>query len=165
MTLPYRVTEKLASILAKYHPVYVNTHFNCVEEITPEATQAVANLVNKGIPVGNQTVLLKGVNDTPERMMALCRALIKIRARPYYVFHPHAVEGTEHLRVSIDHGLRVMSSLRGNITGLAIPSYILDTPSGKIPLQQNYMLGRDGQDLIVKTIRGEIWRERGVYDN
>ncbi len=163
VTLPYRVTADLARMLARYHPIYVNTHFNCAEEITPEATQAVANLVNHGIPVGNQAVLLKGVNDSPEKMMALCRQLMKIRARPYYVFHPHAIEGTEHLRVSVRRGIEIMKSLRGNITGLAIPTYALDTPSGKIPIQHNYILGHEGDDLILETIRGEIWRETGVY--
>ena len=163
VTLPYRVTARLGKILAKFHPVFVNTHFNCVEEITPEAAQAVANLVNNGIPVGNQAVLLRGVNDTPEKMMALCRGLLKIRVRPYYVFHPHSVQGTEHLRVSVRRGMEVMKSLRGNITGLGIPAYIMDTPSGKIPLQHNYMLGNDGEDLILETIRGGIWREKEVY--
>ncbi len=163
VTLPYRVTAQLGKMLAKYHPIYVNTHFNCAEEITPEAAQAVANLVNNGIPVGNQAVLLRGVNDSPEKMMALCRRLMQVRARPYYVFHPHAVAGTEHLRVSIRRGIEVMKSLRGNITGLAIPTYALDTPSGKIPIQHNYILGHDGDDLILETIRGEIWREVGVY--
>ncbi|MCX6131464.1 MAG: KamA family radical SAM protein [Proteobacteria bacterium] len=164
VTLPYRVTANLAKILAKYHPVYVNTHFNCVEEITPEAALAVANLANAGISVGNQAVLLRGVNDSPERMMALCRGLLKIRARPYYVFHPHAVAGTEHLRVSVRRGLDVMKSLRGNITGMGIPNYIIDTPSGKIPINHNYVLGFDGDDLILETIRGEIWREKDVFN-
>lgn len=163
VTLPYRVTNRLGKILAKFHPVFVNTHFNCAEEITPEAALAVANLVNNGVPVGNQAVLLKGVNDTPEKMMALCRALLRIRVRPYYVFHPHSVEGTEHLRVSVRRGMEVMKSLRGNITGLGIPAYIMDTPSGKIPLQHNYMLGQEGSDLILETIRGGIWREKDVY--
>ena len=95
--------------------------------------------------------------------MALCRSLLKIRAKPYYVFHPHSVEGTEHLRVSVRRGLEVMASLRGNITGMGIPSYIMDTPSGKIPLQHNYILGFEGDDLILQTIRGEIWREKNVY--
>lgn len=163
VTLPYRVTDRLAKILAKYHPVYVNTHFNCAEEITPEAAQAVANLVNNGIPVGNQAVMLRGVNDSPERMMNLCRSLLKIRARPYYVFHAHSVQGTEHLRVSIRRGIEVMKSLRGNISGMGIPAFILDTPSGKIPVQHNYVLGHDGDDLLLETIRGEIWREPDVY--
>ena len=162
VTLPYRVTRQLTKMIAKYHPVFVNTHFNCSEELTPEAKQAVANLVDAGIPVGNQSVLLKGINDDYSRMFELLRGLLKFRVRPYYLFHPHNVEGTEHLRPSVDVGLAIMKKLRGNITGLAIPSYIVDTPSGKVPVGHNYMLGRDGEDLILEDVRGEIWRERGV---
>ena len=162
VTLPYRVTAKLGKILSKYHPVWVNTHFNCPEELTAESQLAIANLVNHGIPVGNQAVLLKGVNDSNERMLELCRGLLRMRVRPYYVFHPHTVAGTAHLRVSVKRGLAIMKSLRGNITGFGIPTYALDTPSGKIPIGHNYILGEDGDDLIVETIRGEIWREKGV---
>lgn len=162
VTLPYRITEKLAKILAQYHPVWLNTHFNCAEELTSEAATATAHLVNNGIPVGNQSVLLKGVNDSPARMMALVKGLLKLRVRPYYVFHPHAVEGTEHLRVSIPRGLEIMKSLRSNVTGFGIPTYALDTPHGKIPLQHHYILGTDGQDMLLETPRGEIWREKGA---
>ena len=163
VTLPYRVTKRLADMISRFHPVWLNTHFNCVEEITPEAELAVANLVNAGIPVGNQAVLLRGVNDSPDAMLTLCRALLKIRVRPYYVFHPHYVEGTEHLRVSLDRGLAIMKSLRGNLTGFGIPTYALDTPSGKIPIDHNYVLKRDGDDLLVEGIRGEIWREPMIF--
>src|SRR5690606_19103826 len=96
VTLPYRVTARLAKIIARYHPVWLNTHFNSAEELTPEACQALKNLADHGIPLGNQAVLLKGVNDTPEKMMKLCRKLIQNRVRPYYVFHAHMVDGTEH---------------------------------------------------------------------
>jgi lysine 2,3-aminomutase len=162
VTLPYRVTRELAQRLAKYHPIFVNTHFNCVEELTPEARQAVANLVDAGIPVGNQSVLLRHVNDKPESMMQLLRGLLRARIRPYYLFHPHRVAGTEHLRVSIKTGINLMKKLRGNITGLAIPTYILDTPSGKVPLTPNHILREDGDDLIIEDCRGEIWREKGI---
>lgn len=164
VTLPYRVTRRLAAQIAKFHPVWVNTHFNCAEEVTPEAMQAVANLADHGIPVGNQSVLLRGVNDTYERMMPLLRALLKARVRPYYLFHPHLVQGTEHLRVGVDEGLRLMRSIRGNITGLGIPTYIVDTPSGKVPLMPNHVLGEDGTDLILEDIRGKIWRERAALN-
>lgn len=160
VTLPYRVTAKLAQMIAKFHPVWVNTHFNCAEELTPEAVQAVRNLVDAGIPVGNQSVLLRDVNDSTDRMMPLLRGLLKARVRPYYLFHPHLVEGTEHLRVPIDDGLRLMKSLRGNITGLGIPTYIVDTPSGKVPMMPNHVLGRDGEDLLLEDVRGQIWREK-----
>jgi lysine 2,3-aminomutase len=162
VTLPYRVTPELCQILAKYHPVWVNTHFNCAEELTSEASEAVNNLLSAGIPVGNQSVLLRGVNDTREKMLSLLRGLLVARVRPYYLFHPHRVDGTAHLRVSLRQGLKLMKSLRGNITGFGIPTYILDTPSGKIPLEHNYKLREDGDDLIVEGIRGEIWREPNV---
>lgn len=163
VTLPYRVDKKLCSMLAKYHPIWVNTHFNCVEEITKEAILALENLVNAGIPVGNQTVLLKGVNDSSEKIYDLCRALIKHRVRPYYVFHPHLVEGTEHLRPSVKKGLEIMKSLRGRLSGYGIPTYIVDTPDGKTPVSHNYILGTEGKDLILETPRGRIWREKGAW--
>lgn len=159
VTLPYRVTKELAAILAKYHPIFVNTHFNCAEEMTPEARQAIANLVDAGIPVGNQAVLLHGINDTPAQMMDLCRTLVRNRVRPYYVFHPHMIEGTEHFRVSIQRGLEIMKSLRGNLSGYAIPTYALDTPSGKVPITESHLLGVDGNDLLLQDVRGAIWRE------
>ena len=159
VTLPYRVTERLAQILKKYHPVWLNTHFNCASELTPEAMQAIANLVDAGIPVGNQSVLLKGVNDTPAAMQELLRGLLRFRVRPYYLFHPHRIAGTEHLRVPLPVGIKIMKSLRGNISGMAIPHYVLDTPSGKIPITPNHVLGQEGKDLILEDLRGDIWRE------
>ena len=164
VTLPYRVTKKLATIIAKFHPIFVNTHFNCPEELTPEAKIAVENLVNAGIPVGNQSVFLRGVNDSYERMHHLLRGLLMMRARPYYLFHPHNVEGTEHLRPTVDDGLQIMRKLRGNLTGFGIPQYIIDTPSGKVPIAHNHILGRDGGDLLLEDVRGEIWRERYVNE-
>lgn len=163
VTLPYRVTRELAQKLAKFHPIWLNTHFNCSEEITPEAELAIKNLVDAGIPVGNQAVLLKGVNDTPEKMMNLCRALIKNRVRPYYVFHAHMISGTKHLRVPVNKGLEIMKSLRGNISGYGIPTYALDTPSGKIPIVENHIMGVEGTDLLLEDIRGEIWREPDAW--
>lgn len=165
VTLPYRVTKKLAAILAKYHPVWLNTHFNCAEEITPDAELAIKNLVDAGIPVGNQAVLLKGINDSEQRMMELCRKLIKNRVRPYYVFHAHLIAGTEHLRVPVNRGMEIMKSLRGNLSGFGIPTYALDTPSGKIPIVENRILGVENTDLLLEDIRGEIWREPDAWKN
>ena len=122
VTLPYRITDELCRRLSRYHPLWLNTHFNCAEELTDDALIAVEKLVNAGIPVGNQSVLLAGVNDSSERMMALCRGLIKARVRPYYVFHAHLVSGTAHLRVPIKKGLEIMSSLRGHLSGYGDPS-------------------------------------------
>lgn len=163
VALPYRITDEFCKKLAKYHPIWVNTHFNCAEEITPEAEVALAYLVNHGFPVGNQAVLLKGVNDSTSAQIKLSQKLTKARVRPYYLFHPHNVEGTEHLRVSVKRGLEIMKEMRGNISGFAIPTYALDTPSGKIPLLPDHVLGIDGQDLILEGLRGDIWREVGVY--
>lgn len=163
VTLPYRITDKLCNILKKYHPVWLNTHFNHALELTPDAKLAINKLNNAGIPVGNQSVLLKGVNDSIDQMYELLRGLLKSRVRPYYVFHPHTIEGTEHLRVSVKKGLEIMKYLRGKITGFGIPNYVLDTPSGKVPITHNYILGSEGQDLLLETPHGEIWREKGVW--
>ena len=163
VTLPYRVTKKLANILAKYHPVWVNTHFNSAMELTSEAKMALANLADAGIPLGNQAVLLKGVNDTNESMLELCRALIRNRVRPYYIFHAHMIAGTEHLRVPVNKGLEIMKFLRGRISGFGIPTFAVDTPNGKIPLLPNHILGVDGNDLILEDTRGEIHREPNAW--
>lgn len=159
VTLPYRVTEELADMLAAYHPLWVNTHFNCIEEITPEAVRAVDTLLRRGIPVGNQAVLLKGVNDSTERLKALFEGLIKIRVRPYYLYQAQIVEGTEHLRVPIEKGLDMMRALRGKTTGFALPQYILDTPTGKVPLTPQNVVGRQGDGVVVEQLNGELWTE------
>lgn len=159
VTLPYRITEELADMLAKYHPIWINTHFNCPEELTPEAASAIDTLSRRGIPIGNQSVLLKGVNDSAERMKKLVEGIVKLRARPYYLYHPQIVEGTAHMRVPIEQGLDIMRSLRGRTSGYAIPQYIIDTPTGKIPLTPNYVLGRSGDDVVLKDVRGGIWKE------
>lgn len=163
VTLPYRITEELVNKLKQYHPIWINTHFNCPEEFTPEAELALKRLADAGFPIGNQAVLLKGVNDSNERMMSLCRLLIRNRVRPYYVFHPHLIEGTQHLRVSLDRGMKIMKSLRGNLTGFGIPTFAIDTPSGKVPVEYPYVIERDGHDVLIENIRGEIWREKMAY--
>lgn len=159
VTLPYRITRDLARGLAAHHPVWINTHFNCVQEITPEAAAAVDILLSEGIPVGNQAVLLSGVNDSVESMRALCEGLIRIRVRPYYLYHPQIVAGTAHLRVPIEKGLDIMRALRGTTTGFAIPTYILDTPHGKQPLTPQSIVGRNGEDVVLVTRSGAVWRE------
>jgi lysine 2,3-aminomutase len=163
VALPYRITKDLVEMIQRYHPVWVNTHFNSALELTPEAEYALQLLVNHGIPVGNQSVFLRGVNDTVEKMHDLCRTLVRFRVRPYYLFHPHLVAGTAHLRPSVEKGLAIMKGLRGKISGLAIPTYVLDTPSGKVPLTHNHVLGREGKDLILEDLHGEIWREKGAW--
>jgi lysine 2,3-aminomutase len=145
-------------MLSRYHPLYLNTQFNHPREITPEASQACTRLAGAGIPLGNQSVLLRGVNDHPDVMMELIRNLLRIRVRPYYVFHCQTFPGIEHFRVPIERGLEIMQRLRGHVSGLAIPTYMLDTPYGKVPLMPQYLLGREGDAVLVRTHTGQLWR-------
>ena len=147
VTLPQRITKNLVDILRKYHPVFVNTHFNHPREITPEAKTACEMLADAGIPLGNQMVLLNGVNNDRYVVRKLNQKLLTIRVKPYYIFHPKTVKGTSHFWVKIEEGLEIMESLRGRTSGLAIPTYIINGPSGlgKTPIMPNYILylGKD----------------------
>jgi lysine 2,3-aminomutase len=156
-TLPMRITPALVTILKKYHPLYINTHFNHPAEITPEASAACGLLADGGIPLGCQTVLLKGVNDTPEIMRKLLLKLLEIRVKPYYLFQTDLTRGTNHFRTSTATGIKIMRSLIGHISGLAVPTFALDGPGGKgkIPLTPDYILSR-GDKLVFKNYRGEI---------
>ncbi|MCL1980960.1 MAG: KamA family radical SAM protein [Proteobacteria bacterium] len=140
-TLPMRVTPALAAMLKKYHPLYINTHFNHPAEITAAAELACARLANAGIPLGCQTVLLRGVNDNAETIRELLYRLIRIRVKPYYLFQADLTKGTAHFRTTVDCGLAIMRHLIGHVTGLAVPTYALDAPGGggKIPLTPAYI--------------------------
>jgi glutamate 2,3-aminomutase len=141
VTLPQRITEDLVGILKKYHPVYVNTHFNSPREITEESKAACERLADAGIPLGNQMVLLRGVNNDPYAVRKLNQSLLRLRIKPYYIFHPKTVKGTSHFWVRIEEGLEIMESLRGRTSGLAIPTYIVNGPGGlgKTPILPNYL--------------------------
>lgn len=156
-TLPMRVTPELVAILKKYHPLYINTHFNHPAEITAESSTACNLLADAGIPLGCQTVLLKGVNDSPEVMRELMLKLLEIRVKPYYLFQTDLTRGTNHFRTSTTTGIRIMRGLIGHISGLAIPTFALDGPGGKgkIPLTPDYILSR-GDNLVFQNFRGEI---------
>lgn len=156
-TLPMRVTPELVAILKKYHPLYINTHFNHPAEITPESSAACGLLADSGIPLGCQTVLLKGVNDTPEIMRELLLKLLEIRVKPYYLFQTDLTYGTNHFRTSTATGIGIMRSLIGHISGMAVPTFALDGPGGKgkIPLTPDYILSR-GDKLVFENYRGEI---------
>jgi lysine 2,3-aminomutase len=159
VTLPFRVTDALCRMLERYHPIWVNTHFNHPRELTEEAAVACDRLTRAGIPVGNQNVLLAGINDDPVTMKALCEGLVRMRVRPYYTYQAQLLEGTAHYRVPIEKGLELFRQLRGRTSGFAIPQYVLDTPHGKVPLNHGYLRGRDGDDVIVETWDGTLWRE------
>jgi lysine 2,3-aminomutase len=159
VTLPFRVTDALCEMLERYHPIWVNTHFNHPAELTADAAAACDRLLRAGIPVGNQSVLLKGVNDSTQVMKSLCETLVRMRVRPYYVYQAQLLEGTEHFRVPIEEGIELFRSLRGRTSGFAIPQYVLDTPHGKVPLDYPFAKGRDGDDYVVEAWDGAIWRE------
>ena len=155
-TLPMRVTVRLAGLLKKFHPLYINTHFNHPAEITSEAAQACTRLADAGIPLGCQTVLLRGVNDDPLIMRELMHKLLRIRVRPYYLFQGDMTRGTNHFRTSIATGKEIMKSLIGYTSGLAVPMYALDAPGGggKIPLMPDYIT-TDGERLVFTNYRGK----------
>lgn len=131
VTLPERITPQLCTLLKKFHPLYINTHFNHPAEITADSAAACALLADAGIPLGNQTVLLKGVNDSVETMRALMSGLLALRVKPYYLHQMDLVQGTAHFRTSVRTGLEIIRGLRGHISGLAVPHYVIDLPGGK----------------------------------
>ena len=163
-TLPQRITSELCEVLRRHHPIWLNTHFNHPDEITPEASAACDRLLRAGVPLGNQTVLLKGVNDNPRVMRDLVHRLLAIRVRPYYIFQCQLEAGTAHLRTSIETGLAIVQQLQGYTTGFGVPTYVLDTPYGKVPLAPRYLLGRSGDEVVVRTWDGRIWREPNPFD-
>lgn len=158
-TWPERITDSLADMLAEHHPLWVNTQFNHPREITPEAERATDILLRRGIPVGNQSVLLRGINDSIPVMLELIRKLVRIRIRPYYLYQAQTLSGTGHFVTPIESGLEIIRGLRGWTTGFAVPQYILDTPYGKIPLNPQYVRGRSGDYMEMESWSGRVWRE------
>lgn len=153
--LPQRITPEFCAMLEKYHPIWLNTHFNHPKEITPEAAEAVNRLLRHGIPVQNQTVLLKGVNDDLETMRALLKGLLKIRVRPYYLYQCDNVTGVSHFMTSVEKGREIMRGLLGHMTGFAVPQYIITTKLGKIPLWEE-QLHEDENGCWLENYKGEI---------
>lgn len=154
---PQRITPNLCNILKKYHPLYINTHFNHPAEITPESRKACELLVNVGIPMGNQTVLLKGVNDNPETMKKLMLGLISMRVKPYYIYQCDPVKGANHFRTRVEKGLEIYKSLRGHTSGLCVPHFVIDAPGGggKIPLLPEYVQSIDDKKIVMKNYKNE----------
>ncbi|MBM3987887.1 MAG: KamA family radical SAM protein [Planctomycetes bacterium] len=145
VALPQRIDDELVEMLQRYHPLWVNVHFNHPRELTGEAAHACDKLARAGIPLNNQAVLLKGVNDSVETVKSLCQGLMKMRVRPYYLYQCDPVRGTEHFRTPISTGIEIIEGLRGHTSGLAIPTYVVDAPGGggKIPIQPQYLLRYD----------------------
>ncbi|WP_271629158.1 glutamate 2,3-aminomutase [Caldicellulosiruptor sp. DIB 104C] len=159
VTLPQRVTKDLVDMLKKYHPIYINTHFNHPREITKESKRACEMLSDAGVPLGNQMVLLNGVNNDKFVVRKLNQELLKIRVKPYYIFHPKRVKGTSHFWVTIEEGMEIIESLRGRTSGMAIPTYIINAPKGKgkTPILPNYLLYFGKDKVVFRNWEGEIF--------
>lgn len=160
VVMPQRITPDLCRMLRRYHPLWMSVHFMHPDEVTPEVAQACGRLADAGIPLGSQTVLNAGVNDDPEIMKSLMHKLLMIRVRPYYIYQCDPIPGSRHFRTPVETGLRIMEALRGHTTGYAVPTFVIDSPGGggKIPLSPNYVVGRDGDDLILRNFEGKIFR-------
>jgi lysine 2,3-aminomutase len=159
VTLPQRITEDLCRMLRAFHPLWINTHFNHPRELTPLALEACARLANAGIPLGNQSVLLRGVNDNLRVMKSLAQGLVKARVRPYYLFQCHLSRGTAHFRTPVESGLSIVSALRGSTTGFAVPTFVVDTPHGKVPINPQTIVHRDAEAIFLRCPDGTVWRE------
>ncbi len=158
--LPERITPELCEIIKKHHPVFINTHFNHPDELTPAAVKALGMLADSGVPLGCQTVLLKGVNDDPAIMKELMHRLLKARVRPYYIYQADVVAGGEHFRTGIQKGLEIISTLRGWTSGLAVPHFVIDAPGGggKIPLLPEYLQAITEDEVVLRNYAGKEFR-------
>ncbi|MDD3135184.1 MAG: lysine 2,3-aminomutase [Methanoregula sp.] len=168
VTLPFRVTDDLVAVLKKHHPLWVNMQFNHPKEMTESAQTAVAKLADAGIPLGNQSVLLAGINDCPRIMKALVHQLVKNRIRPYYLYQCDLSEGISHFRTPVSKGIEIMENLVGHTSGFAVPRYVLDAPGGggKIPIFPNYLLTWSVHKVVLRNYEGMIctYQEPANYD-
>ena len=157
VVLPMRVDDELTAALRRHHPLYVNTHFNHPVELTPEAKAACERLVDAGIPVGNQAVLLRGINSSVRCMRALMRGLLRMRVKPYYLFQGDTVAGTDHLRTSVETAIAIMDGMRGWMTGMGIPHLVIDAPGGggKIPIGPSYLRECGAEWAHLRNYRGQ----------
>ncbi len=158
VTMPQRITPKLVNMLREYHPIFVNTHFNVPDEFTPESEAALARMADAGIPLGNQTVLLRGVNDCWALMRKLMYKLTANRVRPYYIYQCDLAEGLEHFRTTVAKGIEIMEHLRGHISGVAVPTFVVDAPGGggKIPVHPNYVVSQHENKVVLRNFEGRI---------
>ena len=167
--MPQRITKDLIEMLKKYHPIFINTQFNHPNEITEEAKKACESLVNAGIPLGNQSVLLRGINDCIHIMKKLLHELIKIRVKPYYLYQCDLSIGLEHFRTSVAQGIEIIEGLRGHTTGLCVPTFVVDAPGGggKIPVMPNYVISQGNSRVVLRNFEGVItsYGEPKDYDS
>ena len=160
VVLPQRITRGLVRMLRRYHPLWMSIHFTHPDELTPEVAQACGRLADAGIPLGSQTVLLAGINDSVETMRRLVQGLLRMRVRPYYLYQCDPIVGSSHFRTPIARGLEIIQGLRGHTSGYAVPTYVVDAPGGggKIPLLPNYAIGYEGRNLLLRNYEGGIYR-------
>ena len=158
VVLPQRITPELCRILRQYHPVWINTHFNHPYEITPESAKACAMLADSGMPIGNQSVLLRGINDCVNVMRELVHGLVKIRVRPYYIYQCDLSRGLEHFRTPVSKGIEIIEGLRGHTSGFCVPTFVIDAPGGggKVPVMPNYVISQSPERTIVRNYEGVI---------
>jgi lysine 2,3-aminomutase len=159
VVMPQRITADLCRMLAKYHPIFLNTHFNHPKEITAESAAACARLADAGIPLGNQSVLLAGINDCPQTLKKLSHELLKIRVRPYYLYQCDLSQGIEHFRTSVGAGIEAIENLRGHTSGLAVPTFIVDAPGGggKIPVMPQYLISQSPNRVVLRNFEGGVY--------
>ncbi len=169
VVLPYRITDNLVEILKKYHPLWINTHFNHPREITTSTREALAKLADSGFPLGNQSVLLANINDCPRIMKRLVQKLVQNRVRPYYMYQCDLSEGLSHFRTPVGKGIEIMESLIGHTTGFAVPTYVIDAPGGggKIPVMPNYIISWSTNKVVLRNYEGIIttYKEPEKYES
>ena len=160
VVMPQRITTKLTRMLKRFHPLWMSIHFTHPDELTPETAEACGRRADAGLPLGSQTVLLKGINDSIDVMKPLMQGLLKARVKPYYLYQCDPVSGSEHFRTPVETGLEIIKGLRGHTSGYAVPQFVVDAPGGggKIPLLPDYVVGRDGDDLLLTNFEGGIYR-------
>ncbi len=168
VVMPYRITDNLVSILKKYHPLWINTHFNHPRELTKSSRNALARLADAGIPLGNQSVLLAGVNDCPRIMRSLVHKLVQNRVRPYYLYQCDLSEGLSHFRTPVGKGIEILESLIGHTSGFCVPTYVIDAPGGggKIPVMPNYLISWSTNKVVLRNYEGIIttYKEPDSYE-
>jgi lysine 2,3-aminomutase len=157
--LPQRITPALCDMLKKFHPLFISVHSNHPRELTTEVRDALGRLADAGIPLGNQSVLLRDVNDDPMVMKALVQKLLMCRVRPYYIYQCDLISGSAHLRASVHKGLQIMESLRGHTTGYAVPQYVIDAPGGggKVPITPDYVLSKNSERILIRNFEGKVF--------
>ncbi len=162
VTMPQRITPELCAMLDRYGPLWINVHFNHPREVTADAARACDRLLRSGIPLNNQSVLLRGVNDDADTMRSLVHALMRIKVRPYYLYHCDRVHGAEHFRTTVQKGLEIIESLRGHTSGLAVPTYVIDAPEGggKVPIQPQYLVSYQGGRAILRNFQHRVFDYR-----